>query len=82
MLKFREGKMMLFVMILIFGLTAASAFVMPQYHTSGYYKFAVWFFLIDLVLLALCQIYFARKLYKIAGEMSKVSSKTDTTVEE
>ena len=78
MLKFREGKLMILIMVLIFAIATASSFIMPNYDVNGYYKFAIWFFLCDLVILALCQVYFASKLYKIAAEQSKVSSKTET----
>lgn len=77
MWKLRQGKVMIFNMVLIFALAIECVTLMPKYEDSGYYKFLIWFFMIGLVCVAINRVYLAWKIFKITKEMSQVSSKTE-----
>jgi peptidoglycan/LPS O-acetylase OafA/YrhL len=81
MLKFREGKFMLVNLVIIFALIVCATYVVPGYKDNNFYTYATYVIAALLLLMSICQILLARKLFRIAKEYSTVDSKTSVDKE-
>ena len=76
MLKYKDGKFMVVNMALLFIMAIAGVYVATLYGTSKMYTYGIFAIGIVTVILATLQVVFARNLYRIAKEESKVQSNT------
>lgn len=80
MFKYKDGRLMICNMVLLFALAVIGVYIAPQYGVNRLYSYGTIATAVLTIISATIQVMLARKLFRIAKEESEVQS--NTTVED